>query len=98
MDTSNTVAAVAAAAAAARNVGTSQVTPGTDGSQSLATAPKIQLWTGKNIAFPAGMVSERDRESPKLPPRNQTGPLCPTPANSPVVSSNGLVAAGMLQA
>src|SRR5262245_42813127 len=97
METSIDATAVAASAAASRNTDSSQGTPGFDGSQSKTLAPKIHWWTGRNTALPAGIVKVRVTESPRLPPRNQTGPLWPTPANSPVLSfAQGLVAMGML--
>src|SRR5437879_5924432 len=86
---SSTSAPVAAAAAAARSVGTSQGTPGFVGSQSPTADPKIQLCTGMKMDFPVGTVTLRSAEPPNVPPRNQTGPLWPTPANAPVVSCNG---------
>src|SRR5215470_4621960 len=99
METSNTVAALAAVAADFLNVGTLHTTPGFDGSQSPTVAPKIHWLTGTNSALFAGIVKERVTESPSVPPRNQTGPLCPAPAYAPVESlAQGLVLKGRLMA
>ena len=66
MDVSNTVAASVAGAAEARNVGMSQVTPGTDGSPGgihgfSAEVPLSELVPGDNVlgvSLPTALVAQ----------------------------------------
>src|ERR1035438_1718042 len=76
------------------------MTPGLLGSQSPTVAPKIHRYTGRNSPMPVGTVKERstDAGDPNDPPRNQTWPLCPTPAYWPVVSVTGFCATGIPRA
>src|SRR5688572_45229 len=98
MVTSRISAASVLAAAEARRLGTSHGTPGTEGSQSNAPAPKTQLYTGMKIALPVGTVQLRSTEFPNVPAKYQTGPLWPSPQNSPVASVRGFRSAGTLMA
>src|SRR5262245_21117308 len=84
-----------AAAAAARNVATSQGTPGLVGSQSNTAAPKTAVSIGKSTALPVGIVQERLTAPLPTPAKNHTCPICPSAQLAPVSSRVGFVAAGM---